>query len=195
MKRMLARPKVQLWLAISGAATLVLIGAYAMVQQSTRLGANDLPTVQAQTIEQSLGQGAAPEEAVADKSIDLGSGALAPFTIITDDSYHVLAASAVLNGKTPLPPAGVFKYTKAHKNDNITWQPQPGVRIAAHVTTFSTPTSDGFIITGQSLAPFEDRVSTFTAIAVLSWVGMMAWTTFVLLLPSMVRSRSTRTKT
>jgi hypothetical protein len=195
MKQMLARPRVQLWLAITGTATLVLIGAYAMVQQSTRLGANDIPTVQAQSIEQSLKMGTAPEETVADKSVDLSGGALAPFTIITDDNYHVLAASAVLNGKTPLPPAGVFSYTKAHLNDNITWQPQAGVRLATHVTTFNTPSGSGFIITGQSLAPFEDRVSTFTAIAVLSWIGVIAWTSFVLLLPSMLRGRSMRTKT
>lgn len=191
---MLARPRVQLWLAITGAATLVLIGSYAMVQQSTRLGANDIPTVQAQAIEQSLKQGAPPEEILADKTIDLGNGALAPFAIITDDSYHVLAASAVLSGKTPLPPAGVFSYTKSHLNDNITWQPQAGVRLATHVTTYNAPSGSGFIITGQSLTPFEDRVSTFTAIAVLSWIGVMAWTSFVLLLPSMMRGRSTRSK-
>lgn len=166
-----------------------------MVQQSTRLGANDIPTVQAQAIEQSLKQGIAPEETVADKSVDLDSGALAPFAIITDDSYHVVAASTVLNGKTPLPPVGVFKYTKSHKSDNITWQPQDGVRLATHVATFSAPASSGFIITGQSLAPFEDRVSTFDAIAALSWIGMMAWTSFVLLLPSMTRGRSFRAKT
>src|SRR3954470_11132108 len=117
MKGILAKPSVQLWLAILGAATLVLIGSYAMVQQSTRLGANDIPTIEAQNLEQLLKKGTTPEEAVSDNAVDLGSGALAPFAIVTDDSYHVVASSASLDGKTPLPPAGVFKYTKVHGSD------------------------------------------------------------------------------
>ena len=58
MKDWLRSDSIRLWLAVVGAATLVLGAAYTMVQQSTRLAANDLPLQTAQNIRHQLANGA-----------------------------------------------------------------------------------------------------------------------------------------
>jgi len=187
------RPEVRIWLAIVGAATLVLGTAYAMVQQSTRLSANDLPTTTAQSVKHDLQAGSAPADAVPQMKTDLRSDN-SVFVITTDGSRHVLASSAALDGKTPLPPAGTFDFTATHGQDDFTWQPAPGVRMATEMLGFGKSPSDGFIITGQSLKPFEDRVKVYGELMLAGWLATLAWVTFWLLLPVqkiMVRRKQT----
>ena len=182
MSKLLANMQVRLWLAIVGVATLVLGASYAMVQQSTRLSANDIPLTTAQVIKQELQSGARPADIVSAQKIDLASGDSA-FVIVTDNTKHVLASSATLNGQTPLPPNGVFSYTNTKGSDRITWEPQDGVRLATQVVKFGTAPDDGFIITGQSLKPYEDRIGTYSALAFAAWLALLAWSYLLILLP------------
>jgi hypothetical protein len=159
-----------------------------MVQQSTRRSANDLPLMTAQLVKKQLVSGAAPSEVVPTDKTDLRSD-FAVFVIITDDSRHVLASSANLDGKTPLPPAGTFNFTAAHGSDNFTWQPTSGVRLATEMLSFN----DGFIISGQSLKPFEDKVAIYNSLALAALLAVLAWISVFLLLPVqkiMVRRKS-----
>src|SRR5438105_248336 len=94
------RPEMRIWLAMVGAATLILGTAYAMVQQSTRLSANDLPATTAQTLKHELEQGAVPTDVVPNLKTDLKTDTTV-FVTITDSSRHVLASSAQLDGKAP----------------------------------------------------------------------------------------------
>ena len=182
MRELLSKSKVRLWLAVVGSATLLLGAAYTMVQQSTRLSADDLPLTTAQSVNHQLEKGATPQDVVPPIKTDLRSD-LSVFVIITDGTQHVLASSAELDGKTPLPPVGVFNFTTAHQTDHFTWQPNDGVRLATRVMSFANSSSNGFIITGHSLAPFENRVNVYNTLALLAWVATLAWTTFLLLLP------------
>ena len=123
VKQLTDNPKVRSWLAKMGAATLILGTTYVLVQQSTRLAANDMPISTAQTLSQELADGQAPKDLVPDLKINLAdNGSL--FIIITDGTQHILASSAELGGQTPLQPIGVFGYTDAHGSDHFTWQPQ-----------------------------------------------------------------------
>jgi hypothetical protein len=103
--------------------------------------------------------------------------------VVTDNSKHVLASSAVLDGRTPLPPNGVFSFTSANGSDHFTWQPQAGVRLATRVIIYGKSPDDGFIITGQSLSPYENRISTYTWLALAAWLAVLAWSFLLLLLP------------
>lgn len=114
--------QIRIWLAIIGVATLVIGSSYAMVQQSTRLSANDLPLTTAQVAKQELQSGSNPKDIVPALKTNLKTDS-SVFTIITDNSKHVLASSATLDGQTPLPPNGVFSFTTAHGTDHFTWQP------------------------------------------------------------------------
>ncbi len=179
MQELLGSSRARLWLAIAGTATLVLGAAYTMVQQSTRLSADDIPLSTAQTIKLELANGANPIDVVPALKTDL-RGDIIPFIIITDSSQHILASSATLNGKLTLPPAGVFSFTKAHGTDHFTWQPADGVRLATRVLSYGQDSSYGFIITGQSLQQPENRVGTYDVLALLAWIAVLAWTFFVI---------------
>lgn len=189
MRNFLTKRDSRIWLAIVGTATLVIGAAYAMVQQSTRLAADDAPLVMAQSVKKSLEAGSVPSDVVPAQKTDLGQDN-SIFVIVTDNSQHVLASSATLDSRTVLPPSGVFSYTLAHGTDHFTWQPQGGVRLATRVMTYKDNPSDGFIITGQSLSQAENRISTYGLLAIAAWIAVLAWCTFTLLLPLESAKRS-----
>jgi hypothetical protein len=182
MYRLLRNPLVRAWLAIVGVATLVLGAAYTMAQQSTRLSADDLPLTTSQVAKQELQSGSDTKDVVPTLKTNLRDDT-SVFMIITDSTQHILASSAVLDGRTPLPPKGVFDYTNAHGSDHFTWEPSNGVRVAARATTYHQAPDNGFIITGQSLKPYEDRISTFGLIALAAWMASVAWSFLFILLP------------
>lgn len=189
MSKLLANPLVRAWLAIVGVATLVLGGAYAMVQQSTRLSADDLPLSTAQTAKQELQNGSSPNDVVPSLKTHLRTDT-SDFMVITDESQHILASSAVLDGQTPLPPEGVFSFTTYHNTDHFTWEPKPGVRLATRVLKYGSGSDSGFIITGQSLKPYDERISTYSWIALAAWLASIAWSYLLILLPHAARRRN-----
>lgn len=192
MSRFLGNPLVRAWLAIVGTATLVLGAAYAMAQQSTRLSADDLPLTTSQVAKQELQNDSNPKDVVPTLKTDLRYDA-SVFMIITDSTQHVLASSAVLDGQTPLPPSGVFSFTNTHGSDHFTWEPTSGVRVAARVTKYGQGADSGYIIAGQSLKPYESRISTYTWIALAAWLASVAWSYLLILLPH-AHTRPVRSK-
>ncbi len=193
MTKLLGNVQVRLWLAIVGVATLVLGASYAMVQQSTRLSADDLPRSTAQVAKQQLQAGSSATDVVPTLKTDLITDTSA-FIIITDSSKHVLASSATLNSHTPLPPNGVFSFTNVNGSDHFTWEPQDGVRVATRVEKYGKTPDDGFIITGQSLKPYEDRISIYTQIAGAAWLAVLAWSYLLILLPKTRTQTRTKSK-
>jgi hypothetical protein len=179
----LEKSHIRVFLAVMGTATLILGTAYTMVQQSTRLSANDMPLALSQTVKNELDSGSSPNDVITSQMVNVASNNN-PFIIITDDSKHVLASTATLNGKTPLPPQGVFDYSDAHGTDHFTWQPADKVRLATRVVTYGTKKNQdaGFIITGQSLQPYEDRINVYSELALASWFATLAWNYLVLVL-------------
>jgi hypothetical protein len=184
MKKLWAKPHFRIWLAIVGASTLVLGAAYAMTQQSTRLAANDLPLATAQTVKHELENGADAADVVPAVKTNLTNESMV-FVTVTDSSRHILASSAKLNGKTPLPPSGVFDYTQSKDIDQVTWQPAGNTRIATTVLSYGTGQNTGFIITGQSLKQTEKRIGIYTALAAAAWIAMIGWTTLTVLMPGL----------
>lgn len=170
------------WLAIMGVSTLMIGASYAMAQQATRLNADDAPLSAAQTAKQELQSGSSAKDVVPSLKTNLRED-VSTFVIVTDNSQHVLAGSAVLDNKTPLPPKGVFDFTSIHGSDHFTWEPSPGVRIATRVIKYGSSPNNGFIIAGQSLQPYEERISTYTWIALAAWLASLAWSYLLILLP------------
>jgi len=188
MREFIARSRVKIWLAIVGASTLTLGASYVMIQQSNRMSADDLPLMLSQQVKSSLEAGASATDIVASQKINLKTDASA-FVIITDSSKHVLASSVILDGQTPLPPVGVFKFTAEHGTDHITWQPKDGVRVALRVSTYGKSPHNGFVLTGQSLKQTESRISFITNICLVAWLAVIAWTSYFLLLPEYKNKR------
>jgi hypothetical protein len=183
MNELWRRQEFRVWLAVVGAATLVLGAAYSMVQQDARLAANDTPVAITESAKHMLEAGSDPTDVVAKQKTDLRRDSWV-FTIVTDSSRHVMASSADLDGKTPLPPQGVFDYTAKNGTDKITWQPAGGVRLATYTTTYKSDSGSGYIISGQSLKLTEDRIGKITLIAFTAWVITVGWVSLALLLPT-----------
>ena len=150
------------WLPI--ATTVVMLSGlvYLAVQQSYRQGAND-PQIQiAQDLKETLQNGKSAQDLVGQTitlatQVDLRKS-LASFVIIFDDNGKPIASQAVLDGRIPTPPPGVFSYTKTKKEDRFSWEPKPGVREATVLLRFEG-SKPGFVLVGRSLKEVENRVS------------------------------------
>jgi hypothetical protein len=184
MQDLWRRQGFRLWLAVAGASTLVLGAAYSMVQQEARLSANVGPITTAESAKHLLESGSRPEKVIVGQKANLRSD-YHIFSIVTDTNRRILASSAQLDGKTPLPPKGVFDYTAKHGSEQITWEPAKDVRLAIYTTTYKFADGSGYIISGQPLKITEDRIGKITLIAITAWVIIIAWVSLILLLPKL----------
>ena len=158
---------------------------YLTVQQVLRQGANDPQIQLSEDFAASLTSSKDPSGEFLAQQVEI-STSLAPFVMIFDDNGKVLVSNALLDGKTPQYPLGVFDYVRQHGQDRVTWQPREGVRQATVVTSFSGPAGSGFVVAGRSLREVEDRSMFFLQICaiacILTLVATAAVTAFLLFL-------------
>lgn len=155
---------------------------YGTVQQVYRQSAND-PQIQiAEDLARYLAQGGSPQNAVPAVKIDIAQS-LAPFIIVFDDNAQPILSSAILNGKIPVPPAGVFDYVRKYGQDRITWQPRTDVRSAIVVARY-TGQNSGFVLAGRSLREIEKRESRLEFFVAAGWLATLIATLFVSILTS-----------
>lgn len=178
MKTLPRGARVRIFLAVIGVSTILLGTSYGLVQQSTRLAVDDLPLASAQTIKYELESGASPADVVPALKTNSQTDTTV-FAIVTDTTPNILASSFV-DAKTSLPPKGVFEYTAKHGTDRFTWETGAGARVATRVLTYKYGSTQGYIITGQSLSQAENRISTYGLFTLVGWLMVLAWS-FLLL--------------
>jgi hypothetical protein len=161
------------WLPLAVGCTLVLGIAYAIVQQTYRMDANDPQTMVAHDVAAALAAGKTPDEVVSNETID-PSVSLAPFIIVFDAAQKPLVSSAQLDGAILVPPAGVLDASKTTGENRVTWQPRRDTRIAAVVVPVEG--GGGFVLAGRSLRLVEQRVDAMTLMVALGWIGTMVAT-------------------
>lgn len=127
-----------------------LVG-YALVQQDLRQSADDPQVQLAEDAVASLDGGSSPASVLTGRTVDVAKN-LAPYLVIYDKTGTVLASSGSLDGKAPMPPAGVLTGATQNGFDQVTWQPRPGVRSAIVVM----PWSGGTVLAGRSLRRIEE---------------------------------------
>ena len=168
-------------LVLAGIATVLAVALYAIPQQVLRQGADD-PQIQIATdlaarldyygVGDGLRQGALSNST---GTVDMARS-LSPFVIVYDDHGRPLGSTALLDGRTPTPPAGVFDYVRTHGEERVSWQPVQsatrGVRIAAVVERVSGP-QPGFVLAGRSMREVQARIAHVQNLAGLTWLGMM----------------------
>jgi hypothetical protein len=145
------------WLPLAVVIVAMSGLVYLAVQQDLRLGGNEPQVQMAEDAAAALARGDAALTVVPPGKVDFASS-LAPFMVVYDDAGNIQAYSGTLGGQTPSLPSGVLDYTRANGEDRITWQPAPGVRIAAVVTRFEGP-KPGFVLAGRSLREVEKRIN------------------------------------
>lgn len=160
------------WLPLAAVTTLVCGLVYLAVQQSLRQGANDPQVQMAEDAAAALAAGGTPETILPFVQVEISSS-LASFMVIYNDTGGPLASSGLLHGTVPLLPSGVFDYTRQNGEDRVSWQPEPGVRIAAVVVAYSG-VQPGFVLVGRSLREVEKRESQVEQITGIVWLVALA---------------------
>ena len=159
-----------LWLPIAIVATALTLLVYVGLQQNYRQSANDPQIQWAEDTAAALNTGSTPQSQVSSQVVNIATS-LAPFTIITDENGKILASSATLAGKTPVPPQGVLDNAKSSEN-RLTWEPQPNLRFATVVVHYSGKTS-GYVISGRSLREVENRVNDLGTMTLWDYAAFM----------------------
>lgn len=140
------------------------------VQQEIRHTAND-PQIQiAEDAQNALTQGFSMESVIPSGSkVDLAIS-LSSFIVLFDEEGNPIGGNALLNGKLPRLPQGVFGYVRENGEDRVTWQPQPELRFAAVITRYAGAKSSGFILVARSLREVEERQIQLLMQAAIAWV-------------------------
>jgi hypothetical protein len=157
------------WIPLAAAIVAVVGVEYVISQQMLRLGANDQPLQLALDAATALADGSDPVAVLPPGPVEISSS-LAPFGLVFDAQGGLLASSGVLHGAAPLLPDGVREFAREHGEDRVTWQPEPGVRIAAVVVPYSGA-STGTVVMGRSLKEVERRID---VVGELALAGMGA---------------------
>jgi hypothetical protein len=143
------------WLPMAVLATAVCGLVYLAVQQEMRQSANDPQIQMSEDAANALAGGDSAKAVLPDSVVDV-ERSLAPFMIVFSDAGETLASSGLLHGQVPSLPEGVLDYVREHAQDRVTWQPEPGVRIAAVIVRVDGA-QPGFVLAGRSLREVEKR--------------------------------------
>ena len=164
--RSILRHSFRLWLPVSAAVTVICGLVYVEAQGALREGANDPQVQMAEDTASSLAAGTSAASLVSGTTVDMATS-LAPFLIVYDTRSAVVASSGRLDGTTPIVPSGVLSSARTTGEDRVSWEPAPGVRIAAVVV----PYHDGEVLAGRSLREVEQREVNTLAVALAGWIA------------------------
>jgi hypothetical protein len=143
-------------LPVVGAILLTIIfgDIYYVGQQSLRMSANDPQIMIAEDTAAVLNQGGTPDSVFGSlKQYVDARGSLDPFVIVYDLNGNILSANGYVDKKVPAIPIGVLTDSKNKSYSFVTWEPTPGVRLAA----VSVKANKYYVVSARSLRIVEDR--------------------------------------
>ena len=156
------------WIPLAVVVTAFCALAYMTQQQALRQGANDPQIQMAEDAAAALNQGADSQAVLPQTRVEL-STSLAPFLMVFDVTGKAVASSGTLNGTMPDYPLGALEAAKQGGENRVTWQPQPGARIAS----VAVPYKQGYVVAGRSLREVEKRIAQTETIAAVVWIVTM----------------------
>jgi hypothetical protein len=155
---------LNIWLPFAVTITAFCALTYAAVQQSYRQNANDPQIQMAEDAAFALDHGKVIKDVVPGEVIDTDQS-LAPFYLIFNSSQQPVAGSGSLNNSLQTVPNGVLDFAKKSGENRVTWEPQPGTRIA----TVIIPYKEGYVLVGRNLRKVEVREDQLTTFAEITW--------------------------
>ena len=163
--------KIRLLIPLAVAITGLSVLVFGAIQQLNRMMAYDPQIQVAQDISDALNSGVPPQAITGRRQINI-SKSLATFVILYDENGKPIVSSAVLNGKTPVPPSGVFAYTKNMREDRLTWQPADDVRIATIIVKYD----HGYVLAGRNMREVEARIAGILQKIIAGWAFILVAT-------------------
>ena len=162
--RVLAR-----WVQLAALATATSLLVYLAVQQVGRQTANDPQLQVARDAAAALAGGQPAASIAAGPEVDIGRS-LAPWITVVDEEGTIISSSASLHGKARTVPTGVFDHARASGEERVTWQPEPGVRMA---TVVVHNRNGGFVVAGRSLEESEARTAAYGKMILFGWFATL----------------------
>ena len=166
------RPFFYQALCLSAVAFFLALGGYIVMQQTIRRAANQPQQQMADDAVRKYTTYDRVSSTCSPSCTDLGTS-LQPFTIAYDENLRIINSDAILNNAIPTPPPGVFENARRFGSNTLTWQPQPGVRLAIVVRHFTGAHNSGFVLVGRSLATAEQGELIARWAALLGWLGIV----------------------
>jgi hypothetical protein len=174
-------PVVRTWLPLALVITVGLGFSYLIFQQNGRLSANDPQIQLSEDWAAAYGDGLYPQ--LPSAKVDI-AGSLAPFIIVYDDQLHPLTSNGMLHNEVPVPPSGVFAYARDHHQNRLTWQPEPGVRLAMVMTRYQKVNS-GYVLVARSLREVESRADKMLKLSICFGIFSLVSTFLLVSFPSL----------
>jgi hypothetical protein len=140
------------------------------VQQVLRQGANDPQIQMAEDAAALVKVSNQPHFSI--QTIDIAVS-LDPYLIIFDKSGTPVMSDALLDGKIPALPTGVFATAKSRGEYRVTWQPRPDIRQALVIVPVNNDAGQ-FVAVGRSLREVEKREDLSMQRTFIAWVIMLA---------------------
>lgn len=167
-----------IWLILAIMVTGAVGFPTVAIQQNYRQNANDPQIEIVQEVAAAIQKGIPRDQIVGPTgNVDMGKS-LSPFIAIYDENTKVIGASGKLNNENPIPPSGAFDTAKQTGQTRFTWQPQPGVRIAAVMQEVKGE-KNTFILAGRNLQEVEQREKQVTQMAGLTWLALILLSLFL----------------
>lgn len=168
-----------IWLILAIMVTGAVGFPTVAIQQNYRQNANDPQIEITQEVAAAIRKGIPRDQIVSPTgSVDM-SASLSPFIAIYDQDAKVVGSSGKLNEENPIPPTGAFDTVKQKGSIHFTWEPQPGVRIAAVMQEVKGEKTT-YVLAGKSLREVERREQQLTQMAMLTWAALILLTLFLI---------------
>ncbi|HEY3783134.1 MAG TPA: hypothetical protein VGL56_18810 [Fimbriimonadaceae bacterium] len=155
------------------AAATAVVSSFAILvmailwQQTLRRGADQPQGMIVDTMASQMARGAPLR--ISNASAEMNS-TVRPFLIFYGNDGKPKWSTVFLNRKIPTPPTGIFDNLSRDGSEKFTWQPQPGIRVAA----VARSVKGGFLVAGRSLQFTEVREAQARVIVVSLWLVLMA---------------------
>jgi hypothetical protein len=164
-----------LWIPAAAGVTVAAVFGYGVGQNMLRSSAND-PQVQVSSDAAAhLSAGDSPASVTGGPPVDLATSLALAVTVVGHDGT-ILASSSQLDGEPAAPPRGALDSAAGEHQNVVTWQPRPGVRMAAVVTAWSSPEGSGTVVATRSLRLVEQRENQLLVIVAVGWLAGLAAT-------------------
>jgi hypothetical protein len=144
---------------------------YVTVQHMHRSAANDPQLQIALDLKNAIEANQSTLKWMPGDSIEI-SESLSVFKTFYSTNGEPLQSTGFLDGQLPCIPKGVFDFTTKHREDVLTWQPRPGVRMAMVLEAVNSP-QIAFVAVGRSLKEVEKRESTLVTMVLVAWLVCM----------------------
>lgn len=150
------------WLAAAVIVIVVFGTVYLTLQHIGREAVNDAPAAAAAAQIQKIDSYPAGPRLELTK--DSGT-----FVIVYGEDNTPVFTTVTLHGEAPNLPAGVLDTTRTAGMDAVTWQPEPGLRMAV----VTRQAAGKVVVAGQSLTPFENTDRWTQLVLTAGWLASM----------------------